>query len=126
MDEFITVKTFTYPHELAVVRGKLESEGIDCVVQDEMTVQANPLYSNALGGIKLKVKTADFERATEILREAHYETDDETEPQPITKMLDDAEEKIAAFDWRKMSLPKATLILAIIVLLISLAYYFLN
>lgn len=28
MEQFVTIKTFTYPHEAYVIRGKLESEGI--------------------------------------------------------------------------------------------------
>lgn len=28
MDQFVTIKTFTYPHQSYVVRGKLEFEGI--------------------------------------------------------------------------------------------------
>ena len=29
MNPFITVHSFTYPHQLAVIRGKLEAEGIE-------------------------------------------------------------------------------------------------
>jgi len=39
MDEFITIKTFTYTHELAIIRARLESEGIECLVKDELTTQ---------------------------------------------------------------------------------------
>jgi hypothetical protein len=120
LEDLIVLKTFTYPHELAIVRGKLESEGIECVVQDELTVQAYPLYSNAVGGIKLKVKAADYERATEILKEAGYSADDDYPAPPITKILDEAGEKIAKFDWWKM-----VLTLAVLVLIVAGAYYFL-
>ena len=41
-EKFITVLTVTYGHEIAVIRGRLESEGITCFVQDELTVQVNP------------------------------------------------------------------------------------
>ncbi len=71
-DRFMTVLTFTYPHELAIVRGRLESEGIECFVADELTAQVNPFYSNAIGGVKLQVRESDIERATEILKESGY------------------------------------------------------
>jgi len=29
MEQLITIKTYTYPHEVYVERGKLESEGIE-------------------------------------------------------------------------------------------------
>ena len=74
-DNFITLLTFTYPHELAVVRGRLESEDIETQVQDEFTVQVNPFYSNAIGGVKLKVKESDYEKAVEIVKEAGYHMD---------------------------------------------------
>lgn len=72
MKNFITILTFTHPTELAIIRGRLESEGIETFVQDELTAQTNPLYSNAIGGVKLQVKDEDFELATEILRENGY------------------------------------------------------
>ena len=71
-EQFITVLTVTYAHEIAVIRSRLESEGITCFVQDELTVQVNPFYSNAIGGVKLQVLSRDLSRAIEILKEAGY------------------------------------------------------
>lgn len=63
----VTIKTFTYPHEAYVVRGKLESEGIETFTKDEMTVQVHNFYSNAVGGVKLQVWEKDVPHAKEIL-----------------------------------------------------------
>ena len=71
-DKLITVLTFTYPHELVIIRGRLESEGIECFVQDELTVQVSPFYSNAIGGIKLQVRESDYQKAVEILKAEGY------------------------------------------------------
>jgi type III secretory pathway lipoprotein EscJ len=71
-EKFITVMTFVYAHEVAIVRGRLEAEGITCFVQDEMTVQVHPFYSNALGGVKLQVLERDLQQAVEILKETGY------------------------------------------------------
>lgn len=65
--KWITVAAFTLPTEMHVVRSKLEAEGIACQVQDELTVQSYHLYSNAIGGVKLKVQEHDFETARQIL-----------------------------------------------------------
>jgi len=71
-EKVVTVLTLTYPHEVAIIRGRLESEGIACFVQDEWIVQANPLYSNAIGGMKLQVFESDFNQTIEILKETGY------------------------------------------------------
>lgn len=54
--KLITVATYTYPHEMAISKSKLEAYGIECFVRDELTVQVNNFYSNAIGGVKLEVK----------------------------------------------------------------------
>lgn len=69
---FITVLTLPYPYKIAVIRGRLEAEGIRCLVKDGMTVGANPFYSNAIGGVKLQVWSEDLNRAIEILKETGY------------------------------------------------------
>lgn len=78
-ETFITVLTVTYAHEVAIVRGRLESEGITCFVKDELTVQVIPFYSNAIGGVKLQVLSKDFSRAIEILKETGYIEEENSE-----------------------------------------------
>ena len=70
--EFITVVTFLLPNEAHIVKGRLESEGITCFLKDIHTIQANNIYSNALGGIKLQVLEADIEKSVELLLELGY------------------------------------------------------
>lgn len=48
---------------------RLESEEIECWLQDENTVTINPIWTNAVGGIKLLVKKSDLARAAGIIRE---------------------------------------------------------
>ncbi|MDB5134526.1 MAG: hypothetical protein JWP37_1129 [Mucilaginibacter sp.] len=72
MGTFVTVLNVSLPQQLWIIKGKLESEGIKCFVKDELTVQANNLYSNAVGGVKLQVLEEDVERARVILTELGY------------------------------------------------------
>lgn len=72
MQELLTIIRFTYPHEAAIARGLLESEGIEVFTKDELTTQVHNFYSNAIGGIKLQVWGADYERAAGILRESSF------------------------------------------------------
>ena len=84
-EKFITVLTVTFPHEVAVIRGRLEAEGITCFVKDELTVQVNPFYSNAIGGVKLQVLESDFNQTVEILKETGYVKDTIEEPLQINE-----------------------------------------
>ncbi len=79
-EEFITVLTATFGYEVAVIRGRLESEGITCFVQDELTVQVDPFLSNAIGGVKLQVRESDLEHAVEILKDAGYIKNGDAQP----------------------------------------------
>ncbi len=71
-DNFITILTSQQPIQLAIIRGRLESEGIECFIKDELTIQVQPFYSNAIGGAKLQVRESDVDLANEILREGGY------------------------------------------------------
>ena len=67
MEKFITLAVFTYPHEYQVLKLILEQEAIQYFFQNETMVGVFPFYSNALGGIHLKVHRLDLNRAQEIL-----------------------------------------------------------
>jgi len=71
-EKLITVFSFNFAYEAYIVRGKLESEGIDCFFRDEYYLQLNPLATNAIGGVKLQVLERDLNRTIEILKEAGY------------------------------------------------------
>jgi DNA-directed RNA polymerase subunit RPC12/RpoP len=64
---FKLIGQFQYSSEALIYKGKLESEGIEVFIRDNNTVDSNPLYSNAVGGVKLFVATDDFEKAKTIL-----------------------------------------------------------
>lgn len=76
MNELVVIKTFLYSHEAVIVRSILEREGIFCFLKDEFTIQANPFYSNALGGVKLQVRQEDEEISKKILEEYGYGTNE--------------------------------------------------
>ena len=75
--QFALVDTYQYSSEALIFKGKLESEGIEVFMRDNATIDANPLYSNAVGGIKLYVKNEDAEMAKQILSQiSEYSLDD--------------------------------------------------
>lgn len=78
----ITVANFSHPTEADPVVAWLESEGIECFLTNEHTITMNWLYSNAIGGVGVQVKTGDVERANEILRAVLSSNAIEGEPAP--------------------------------------------
>lgn len=73
MNNFVEIAAFTLPHELAVARTLLESHNLECIVQDELTVQVHNFYSNAIGGIVLKVNNTDIAQAEKLLQEHGFD-----------------------------------------------------
>ncbi len=84
MDKLVTIIRFNSPTELAIVKGRLESEGIACFVEDEFMVQH---YAQAVGGTKLQVQQRDALRAVNILINAGY-LSDEYQPSELWENLD--------------------------------------
>ena len=66
-----TVATFREAYQAYLAKGKLEAEGIFTIILDEYLIGINWMYSQAIGGVKLQVPEADFERAREILKEGY-------------------------------------------------------
>jgi hypothetical protein len=67
-ERYVVVETFTSPWEAQLARARLEAEGIETLVADEHLVRMDWFISRAIGGIKLKVRQEDAERAAEALR----------------------------------------------------------
>lgn len=65
-ERFVTIATYVFSWEAQLAKARLESEGIGSVVADE---NAAGIYgANAIGGIKLRVREEDADRATSLLR----------------------------------------------------------
>ena len=69
MKEFKTIAVFNYTHEIVVLKHRLDQEGIHYFFENETMTSIAPFYSNALGGIKLKIHPNDFEKVQSILDE---------------------------------------------------------
>ena len=84
----ITVANFSHPTEADPVVAWLESEGIECFVTNEHTITMNWLYSNAIGGVGVRVKAADVERANETLHAISTADAVADEPTPSDSEID--------------------------------------
>lgn len=79
----VTVAVYGSPYEAGMAKSELEACGVPAFVADEFTISANPLYSNALGGIKIQVPASYAEEAREILSakpQAEVEKEEMTSP----------------------------------------------
>jgi len=76
-DKIVVYKTFTDPNNAHIVKGLLDSYGIECFLSDENIVTLNAMYSSAVGGVKLNVFEKDLNRISAIL-ESENVTEEET------------------------------------------------
>lgn len=90
-ERLVTVATFNQPTEAHILKGRLEAEGIPCFLGDEHIIAAQPLYSIAVGGVKLQVTEGDVEEALEMLARiqggtSEYILDDSIELAPPSQL----------------------------------------
>ncbi|MBO3118008.1 DUF2007 domain-containing protein [Winogradskyella sp. DF17] len=64
---FTTIARYQYSSEAQIIKGRLEAEGIEVFLSDNITIDTDPLVSNAIGGVKLKVLSVDVIKAKHIL-----------------------------------------------------------
>ncbi|MBN2894097.1 MAG: DUF2007 domain-containing protein [Bacteroidales bacterium] len=87
---WITILTYTYPHEAHLAKSVLEAEGIPVFIKDELTAQVYNFYSTAIGGVKLQVPESDFQSAYELLKAGDLIPEIKAEPkiEKVTKAKD--------------------------------------
>ncbi len=61
--KFKTLAVFEYSTAAQITKSKLESEGIEVILTDEVTIDADPLLSQAIGGVKLQVHIDDYNKS---------------------------------------------------------------
>ena len=66
-DTFKTIARFQYSSEAQIIKGRLEAEGIPVFLVDSVTIDTDPLVSNAIGGVKMKVYSNQYNEARQIL-----------------------------------------------------------
>ena len=69
MDKIVVFDTFYNPIEANIVKARLIDSGIQCFLSDENTITINPLYTQALGGVRLRLFERDVELARSILEQ---------------------------------------------------------
>ncbi len=67
MQDFITIAIFNYTHEIEILKHRLNIDGIAYYFENEATASIAPMYSVALGGIKLKIHPNDRDLVNKII-----------------------------------------------------------
>lgn len=73
MEAFITIAIFDYIHEIEILKHRLDQEGFQYYFENEIMSAIAPLYSTALGGIKLKIHPNDILNVKAILEEMKFD-----------------------------------------------------
>ena len=71
--EYRLLQSFTNYIDAHIIAGRLEESGVKCWLKDENTVAVNPLWTQAVGGIKIMVAEDDFDSAKKLLEEYEAE-----------------------------------------------------
>lgn len=67
MSKFTQIATYQFSSEAYLIKGRLESEGVKVFLQNENTINTDPILSNAVGGVKLFVNSDNVIQAKQIL-----------------------------------------------------------
>jgi len=66
LNKLVTVATFFNASEAYIIKGLLESEGIEAMIFDENAAAYTPIV---IGGVRLVVRQSDLEKAKKILEQ---------------------------------------------------------
>jgi len=76
-DRTLVYSTYYNPIEANIIKARLEDSGFACFLADENVSTIQPLYNQAIGGVKLIVFERDVEAINTLLAEDYSKTVDE-------------------------------------------------
>ena len=68
MEAFITIAIFDYIYQIEILKHRLDQKGFQYFFENEIMSSFAPMYSTALGGIKLKVHPNDFKKLNQFFK----------------------------------------------------------
>jgi len=105
----VTAQTFNDSVSAHLVKTRLENEGIECFIFDEHINNVMPIYGQAVGGIRLKIKEEDVTRTKELIEEWELRPFLNQSNETLTCTSCGAQELFAGFKSFKTSLGWLTL-----------------
>lgn len=85
-DKIVVYSTYYNPIEANIVKARLEDSDIPCFLTDENVATINPLYNQAIGGVKLNVFEKDVDRINDLLEQegSLLEVEDEVAEEKVS------------------------------------------
>lgn len=121
--QFISLLSFSNPSLAAIVKGKLETEGIPCFLRDELMTQINPLYTQNEGGVKLQVLKRDVPNAILILEEMGYVIENQSVSLSFINKLDRFTAKIPFVKSLRFDIRLIVLVTVVTTSLVGIVYF---
>jgi hypothetical protein len=78
-DKTVVYSTYYNPIEANIIKARLEDSGFSCFLADENVSTIQPLYNQAIGGVKLIVFERDVNQINQLLAEDNSNLIDEDE-----------------------------------------------
>jgi hypothetical protein len=79
--DYVQISRYLRPMEAYVLQGRLKAEGIDTQLCGVKTIETDPLWFNAMGGVRLFVPKQQYQQAMDITAKAQsgsYQLEDDT------------------------------------------------
>lgn len=119
MEKWIVVYTAVHASEVSVLQAFLSLHDIDCRLRDEHTIQAQPFYSTAIGGVKVEVPPEQADRAFALLHEAGYSA-----VHPGSEDPEAAHDRAKQAEARLQRGVRMTAIIAVMVIVLAFIFFF--
>ncbi|HAA12083.1 MAG TPA: hypothetical protein DCE41_10445 [Cytophagales bacterium] len=113
--------SFAHPHGAAILKSQLDAAGIPYQMQDGETVQMVPVYSDAVGGVKLWVREEDYPEAWFIAQHGPRHTADTSRTPSLT--FDSLWDRIPLINRLPDSLRIWAFLAALVVVLVPILMY---
>ena len=118
MTDWITVTSFSVASQAYLAKARLESEGIDVFLKDELTMQVYAL--GVIGGVKLQVREVHLDAACDILIEMGYLDPPNPKHGSLIQFLDRITSSLPGFGNTILEI-RLVVIVALLLMLIVLA-----
>ena len=87
MENWPVLIAFYYPLDAHLAKGYLEANGIEIILKDELTSQVANIYSSAIGGVKLLIRSSDYDHGICLLKEGGYLANEDCERKGQVEMV---------------------------------------
>ena len=75
--KLVTLGSYSTAYEANLVKSGLDAFGIDAILIDDHTINANWAWSNVLGGVKVQVEESEIEYALQLIEAEPIDEQDE-------------------------------------------------